>query len=132
MMGIELKMLLWATVLGLVQIALAASLSTAQRGLGWNAGPRDGAAAPLTGAAGRLDRASRNFLETFVFFAVGVLMLTLLNRGTAQTALGAQLYFWARLLYVPAYAAGISYVRTAIWAASAVGIVLVLLPLFAG
>ena len=32
-MSIELKMLLWSVVLGLVQIALAATLSTAQRGM---------------------------------------------------------------------------------------------------
>lgn len=129
-MGMELKLLLWSAVLGLVQIALAATLSTGQRGLGWNAGPRDGVAAPLTGAAGRLDRATRNFLETFPFFAAAVLMLSLLHRENAHTALGAQLYFWGRVLYVPAYAAGISYLRTLIWAVSVVGLVMVLLPLF--
>ncbi len=129
-MAIELKMLLWSLVLGLVQIALAATMSTAQRGLAWNAGPRDDPAKPLTGAAGRLQRASSNFLETFVLFAAAVLMLAWLDLETAQTALGAQLYFWARLLYVPAYAAGISYLRTAIWAAAMAGLVMVLLPLF--
>ena len=66
-MGMELRMLLWSIVLGLAQIALAATLSTSQRGLGWNAGPRDDAPLSLTGAAGRLDRAARNFLETFPF-----------------------------------------------------------------
>ena len=129
-MGMELKMLLWSIALGLVQLALAATLSTQQRGLGWNAGPRDGLAQPLTGGAGRLDRAARNFLETFPFFAAAVLMLSLAHKETAQTALGAQLYFWARVLYVPAYAAGISYVRTMIWAAALVGLILVLRPLF--
>ena len=44
--------------------------------------------------------------------------------------MGAQLYFWARVAYIPAYALGISYVRTAIWAASMAGLVMVLLPLF--
>jgi uncharacterized MAPEG superfamily protein len=129
-MGIELKMLLWATVLGMAQLALVATFSTQQRGLGWNAGPRDGVAPPLTGVAGRLDRAANNFLETFPFFAIGVLMLALLHKETEQTAIGAQMYFWARVAYVPAYAAGISYVRTAIWAVAVTGIIFVLLPLF--
>lgn len=129
-MSIELKMLLWSIVLGLVTIAVAASLSTAHRGLGWNAGPRDDVLKPLTGVAGRLERASRNFLETFPFFAAGVLMLAWLDLETEQTALGAQLYFWGRLLYVPVYAAGISYLRTVIWAVAMVGLVMVLLPLF--
>lgn len=128
-MGMELKMLLWAVVLGLVQVALAATLATGQRGLGWNAGPRDEPPRPLTGAAGRLDRASHNFLETFGFFAVAVLLLADSGKGTGQSAMGAQLYFWARVAYVPAYALGISYVRTAIWAASIAGMVMVLRPL---
>ena len=126
----EMKMLLWAVVLGLVQVASAATLATGQRGLGWNAGPRDDPPRPLTGAAGRLDRASHNFLETFGFFAVAVLLLVHAGKGTEQTAMGAQLYFWARVAYIPAYALGISYVRTAIWAASMAGLVMVLLPLF--
>lgn len=129
-MSIELTMLLWSIVLGLVQVLLAATFSTAQRGLGWNVGARDGGPAPLTGAAGRLERAVRNFLETFPFFVAAVLMVSLLQRETPQTALGAQLYFWARLLYVPIYAAGISYVRTTVWTVSMVGLLMVLLPLF--
>ena len=32
-----------------------------QRGLEWNVGPRDGVAPPLTGIAGRHERALRNF-----------------------------------------------------------------------
>jgi uncharacterized MAPEG superfamily protein len=128
-MSVEMKMLLWAVVLGLVQIGLAATLSTAQRGLAWNAGPRDEAPLPLTGVAGRLDRALRNFAETFPFFAVGVLMLALLQRSTAESTLGAQLYFWARVAYVPVYAAGIPYLRTLIWAVALVGLLMVLQPL---
>ncbi len=128
-MGIEMKMLAWAMVLGLVQIAIAATLGTQQRGLGWNVSARDGVPAPLTGLAGRLDRASRNFLETFPFFAAAVLAVVALQAGNAQTALGAQVYFWARLAYVPLYGMGIAYVRTAIWAVSMVGLVMVLWPL---
>lgn len=129
-MSIELKMLVWAMVLGLVQIGLAATLITQQRGLGWNAGPRDGVPPPLTGVAGRLDRASKNFLETFPFFAVAVLLVTLLQKNDGQTALGAQIYFWARVAYVPVYAAGIPYLRTVIWAAGLVGLLMVLKPLW--
>ena len=35
-MGIELKFLVWAIVLGLVQLLLANALVTRQRGLAWN------------------------------------------------------------------------------------------------
>jgi len=41
-MGFELQLLACAVGLGLLQLVIAATLSTAQRGLAWNAGPRDG------------------------------------------------------------------------------------------
>ena len=129
-MSIELTMLAWAIVLGLVHIFIAATFSTRQRGLMWNAGPRDGVPAPLVGIAGRLDRASTNFLETFAFFAAAVLMLTFLHKGNEHSALGAQIYFWTRVAYLPSYAAGIPFVRTLVWAVALVGLLLVVAALF--
>jgi uncharacterized MAPEG superfamily protein len=132
-MGTELQMLLWATLLGLVQLALAASMNTAQRGLAWGFGARDeNPPPPVSATAARVERAFRNFLETFAFFAVAVLLLQATGRNSAQSALGAQIYFWARVAYVPAYAIGVPFLRTLIWAAALAGIVLVLLPLFQG
>ncbi len=129
-MAIELQMLAWAVVLGLAQIMVAATLGTQQRGLAWNAGARDGDPKPLTGVAARMDRALKNFLETFGFFAVAVLAVFVTQRTNAHTALGAQLYLWSRVAYVPLYAMGIPYLRTLVWAASMAGLVLVLLALF--
>jgi uncharacterized MAPEG superfamily protein len=129
-MGVELQMLSWAVVLGLVQLVLQATLGTMQRGLAWNTSARDGEPKALTGVAARMDRALKNFLETFAFFAAAVLTVVATQHTSAHTALGAQLYFWGRVAYVPAYAAGIPYVRTLIWAASTAGLLMVLLALF--
>lgn len=129
-MEIELQMLAWSVVLGLVQIALAAMGSMGQRSPAWAASARDQPGAPLTGVAGRLDRARANFLETFALFAALVLAVVAAGKQDATSALGAQLYFWARLVYVPVYAAGIPYLRTLVWAASIVGIVMLLVALF--
>lgn len=128
-MGIELQMLAWSVVLGLVQIALAAMASMRVRGIAWIVSPRDEPGAPLIGVGGRLERARDNFLETFALFAALVLAVIALGRQDAMSALGAQLYFWARLVYVPLYAAGIPYLRSLVWAVSLAGIVLVLLAL---
>lgn len=129
-MTIELTMLAWSVVLGLAYVLLAAGLATLQRGLKWNAGNRDGEVKPLTGVAARAERASRNFLETFVFFAAAVLAVALAHRNTVHTALGAQVYFWARVAYWPVYAAGIPYLRTLIWIAAFWGLLQVLEALF--
>lgn len=129
-MSIELQMLAWSIILGLAQIAISATFGTQQRGLKWNASARDGEPKPLTGVAGRLDRANRNFIETFVFFAAAVLAVLIAQKTNSNTALGVQLYFWARLVYLAVYAAGIPYLRTAVWAVSIVGLILVLAALF--
>lgn len=129
-MTVEMQMLVWSVTLGLVQLAIATTATLGQCGLSWMASPRDGTPIVLTGMAGRLERANANFLATFVFFAALVLAGYLLQRHTSTTALGAQLYFWSRVIYLPIYAIGIPYLRTLVWTASIVGIVMLLTPLF--
>ena len=121
-MTVELKMLAWSVLLGLVQVFVAAGFATQQRGLKWNTSNRDGEPAPLTGIAARATRANHNFLETFAFFAAAVLAVTLANRASPHTALGSELYFWARVVYLPIYLIGIPYVRTLVWAVSLWGL----------
>ncbi len=124
--SVELQAVFCAILLGIVQMVLATLAAVTARGLPWAAGPRDGAAAPLGTYGGRLDRAYRNFLETFPFFLGAVLLAHALGKSTHSSQLGAELYLWGRLLYVPAYVIGIPFIRTLIWAASFVGIVMVL------
>ena len=128
-MSNELVILGWAIILGLAQVMLAATLSSGQRGMGWAAGPRDGTPAPVSALAGRLDRARANFLETFVFFAAAVLAVVVAGKSSPTTLLGAQIYFWARVAYVPTYAIGVPLLRTVVWGASIVGLVIVLVGL---
>ena len=130
--SVELQSLFCAIILGLVQLVLAVLASLNVRGLPWAAGPRDQPGAPLGIYGGRLERAWKNFLETFVFFAAAVLLAHALGKSTANSILGAQIYLWARVLYVPAYVFGIPFVRTLIWAASLVGILMVLSAIWPG
>jgi uncharacterized MAPEG superfamily protein len=129
--SIEIQMLCWSAVLGLLQLVIATTLSVKDIGLPYAAGPRDAAPPQVKIITARFLRAFANFRETFVYFAVAVLLVTLSNKTSATTALGAQLYFWARLVYVPVYAAGIPFARTAIWTISIVGLVMVLLGMLA-
>jgi uncharacterized MAPEG superfamily protein len=125
--SIEIQMLCWSVVLGLVQLFLATSLATKEQGLPYNLSPRDFPAPSVSPVTARLQRAFGNFRETFVYFAVVVLVVTVLNKHSHASALGAQIYFWARLVYVPLYAAGIPAARTLVWTVSIVGLVMVLL-----
>jgi uncharacterized MAPEG superfamily protein len=129
--SIEIQLLCWSVVLGLVQLLISTTLSVKDIGLPYASSPRDTPAPAVGVLTGRLLRAFHNFRETFVYFAVAVIIVVLLNKTNAQTAMGARLYFWARLAYVPVYAAGIPFLRTAVWTVSIVGLVMVLLAALA-
>ncbi len=129
-MTIELRMLAFSIVLGFVHILLAAHTKSLQHGYRWSAGARDEARPPLTGLAGRLDRAARNFAETFPFFVAAVLIAHLADRHNALTVWGAQLYVWGRVAYLPLYAFGVPFIRSLAWNVAVAGIALPLLALF--
>jgi uncharacterized MAPEG superfamily protein len=126
-MRIELKMLALSIVLGLVQILLAAHTASWQRGYVWTASSRDEPAPPLTGIAGRLNRALQNFLETFPLFAAAVLIAHVAGKHGWMTEWGVQLYFWGRCVYLALYAGGVFLVRSLVWNVATLGIVLILL-----
>ena len=125
-MTVELWLLVAAIVLGFVHILLQAHSMNLQRGLHWNAGPRDEHMPPLSGVAGRLKRALRNYLETFPFFAAAVLTAQVVNVHNAFTLWGAWLYVVGRIAYLPLYAFGVRYVRSLAWNIATLGILLVL------
>jgi uncharacterized MAPEG superfamily protein len=122
----ELWLLVASIILGFVHISAQAHSSNMQRGSHWNAGPRDESIPPLTGVPGRLDRALRNFLETFVFFAACVLTARVINIQNGLTVVGAWLYFLGRVAYLPLYAFGVRYLRSLAWGVAALGIALIL------
>ena len=124
--SIEIQMLCWSVVLGLGQLAVATLGGLVDQGLPYNISSRDLPPPSITRITARLQRAFGNFRESFVYFAVAVLVVTTMAKNNPTSALGAQLYFWSRVAYVLVYAAGIPVLRTLIWAASIVGLVMVL------
>ncbi len=127
-MAFELQMVAVAVLIGIVNLLWAAGAAQPQRGLKWNVGPRD-QALELTGMAGRLERAFANFRETFPFFAALVVIDYLGGRLGEITTQGALIYVIARAVYIPLYAFGVPYLRSLAWAASMVGILMLLAAL---
>jgi uncharacterized MAPEG superfamily protein len=126
----EFTMLGLSMVLGLVHLLIAARVGNSQRGIQWNVGPRDQPPPPVSAFAGRLERASRNFMETFPFFAAAILADHAMNRFSWMTVVGAQVYLIARVIYLPLYGAGVPVFRTLTWLVSLVGLLLVIAALF--
>ncbi len=131
-MSVELRMLTLSVVLGIVQIIAASHAASLQRGYRWTASPRDEKVEPLRGVAGRLDRALRNFLETFPLFAAVVLVAHVTDTHTRSLSRGARLYFWGRVACVLLYAAGVPLIRSLVWNVATIGIALVVVALLLG
>jgi len=127
-MSPDLTYLLYAVILTFVQMLVAASGANLQVGLPTLAGNREGVP-DATGWAGRARRAHLNMLENIVLFAALVLIAAVAHKANAMTALGAAIFFWARLAYAVVYVVGIPWLRTLIWAVSVVGMALIAIQL---
>lgn len=125
----EYTMLALATALGLFQLLFAARTGNSQRGLKWNVGARDEPPPPVGAVAGRLERAARNFMETYPFFAVTVILLGLSGHHSPATVWGSEIYLAARLLYLPLYGFGVPGVRTLMWMIATLAIILLIVAL---
>lgn len=128
-MSIEMMALFGAMVLGLVHLTVASFTFKAQVGNSYTVGPRDDDR-PRTGVAGRLDRAQRNFLETFAIFAAAVLMFQVLGRTSSWLSeTGAALYLGGRILFLPLYAMGTPWLRTFSWNLATAGLAMVMVAI---
>lgn len=75
--------------------------------------------------AQRAQNAHANMVENLVPFAALVVVAHLTQAASAETALGAALFFWARLVHAVAYTAGIPFLRTLSFAVAWAGMVII-------
>ena len=127
-MSVDLTLLVWCVALTVLQTVLLAVGAMQQVGLPMLAGNRENMPA-LTGWADRAQRAHRNMLESLVLFAALVLVAHVTGKANAMTALGAQLFFWGRLVYAGVYIAGVPWLRTVVWIVALAGLILIFLQL---
>ena len=128
-MTTELRLLGVAVLLGLVHLIWSSVAARGQQGWKWAGGPRD-EPRPVTGRAARLDRAFRNYLETFPLFAAALLAAHVGDSLGVLTLWGAWLYVGARIVYLPLYAFHVGLLRSLAWFVSIAALVLVVAALF--
>ncbi len=75
----------------------------------------------------RADRAAKNMGENLIIFTAVALTAVVAGAAREQTTLGAQIFFYSRVIYWPLYLSGVAYFRTLIWAISLAGIALIAL-----
>ena len=107
---------------------IAAAGANQSIGLPTLAGNREGLP-ELTGWAGRAKRGHLNMIENMVLFAALVLIAVTAGKANAMTAMGAMIFFWARLAYAVIYVAGISWLRSVAWFVGVIGMALIAIEL---
>jgi uncharacterized MAPEG superfamily protein len=98
-------------------------------GLEWGLGNR-GEPLKLPEWAARAKRAHLNLVENLAPFAILVLVAQVTGKANGMTALGAGIFFWARVAHLAVYTAGIIGLRTAVFFVGTAGEVLILIQLF--
>lgn len=116
-------------VLAIVYIFAPAFVRTQRLGMKWNAGPRD-VTADSGAVAGRLARAQTNLFETLPLVIGAVLIAHVANADAGRTALGVQIVFWSRVVYLPLYGFGVPYLRSLAWVVGLAGLVIILFAIF--
>jgi uncharacterized MAPEG superfamily protein len=124
----ELMLLLYAVALTFVQMLIASIGAQLQVGLPALAGNRENLP-EIKGWAGRARRAHLNMLENLVLFAVLVLAAVITHKTNDATLVGAQMFFYARIVYLLIFLAGIPWVRTLVWAVSIAGLIVMFVQL---
>ncbi len=127
-MTIELLMLLYSTILLFVLIAIPATESILKNGVAAQASSRDSLPDP-TVFNKRAVRLRNNMLENMALFIPLVVIVTAVGGSSEQTAMGAQVFFYARLAHAVVYLGGWPWIRPLFWFAGVVGLILMALPL---
>lgn len=81
--------------------------------------------------AQRLHRAHMNLVENIGPFAALVIVAQLTGAANEMTALGARLFFWARLAQIVVHTAGIPWARTAAFVVGWIGNIIILVQILA-
>ncbi|HVC51690.1 MAG TPA: MAPEG family protein [Stellaceae bacterium] len=119
----DLRLLLWTVALTVLQVLVAGVSANGQIRLSVLAGNRD-SVPQLTGFAKRAQSAHRNTLENLPLFIALVMIAHFVGKAGGIALLGAQLFFWGRVAHWLIYLAGIPWLRTAAFAVSVIGLIM--------
>ena len=123
-----LKLVVYMAILTWVLIMAASVIKSrawSLAGMQYAFGNRD-AAIETTAFAGRAERTADNTLVNFLLFAAIALVAHAVDPANARVALGAEVFFWARIVYIPAYYLGLRYVRSGIWGVGIFGLAMMI------
>jgi len=125
-MPIELSYLVSAIIVYFLMIVVQATLANLENKPATMAGSRDN----VTDKGVMLSRARRanaNMVESLIMFVPLILVAYVTDNLNGMTQLGAGLFLAARIVYAPLYWFGVPWLRTLVWFAGLIGIVMIAL-----
>jgi uncharacterized MAPEG superfamily protein len=128
-MTVELAMLAYAVALLFVLILIQAAAGVQAQGLTPMAGSRDNLKEP-TAFQARMKRVVDNHREGLTLFAPLALIAAVTHATSPLIPLGAQLFFYARVVHAGLYIFGVPLIRPLAWVAGIVGTGMVFLGVF--
>ena len=123
-MSIEIVVLAAAGGLALMLTLIQGTRNVLVLGLTTAAGNQHDVA-PWGGWNDRLNRALRNLIEAIAIYAPIAIAVYALGVGNETSALGAKIFFGARLVHAVVYTAGVPWIRTGAWFVGVIGILMV-------
>lgn len=128
-MTVETTVFLLTLGLGFFHILLMAGCNIPVHGLMPLLGARDNLPKSDNIFLNRAWRANDNFKETALWALPLLVLVQVTGDANATTALGAWLYFWSRVVFVPLYFFGVHTLRTVAWLGGLAGIGMMALQL---
>lgn len=121
---LELSVLLW-----IAHVLVQAATANSEFGAAYLFTARDTQPTAKGLACGRATRALNNYVENLGPFIAMALALIATGQHGGLGAAGATIWILARIVYLPTYVMGVIYVRTALWAISIIGLLMMLVRL---
>jgi len=112
----ELSILALYGLLVALTVLLQTTGALGQLGMGYLMSSRD-ENREAAGMTARLERALNNSVVAMTLFAPAILILAARDAFSDASLTAAQLFLLARVVYLPAYALGITGLRTLVWLA---------------
>jgi uncharacterized MAPEG superfamily protein len=128
-MSLELTYLTWSVVIVLGYLVVQVLEQIARNGLVVALTYQTDKEKPVGVLMQRFNASFSNFLVSYPAFISLVVIIALTNSSSDLTALGAAIWFWARIAHIPAHVSGLPVIRTLVWAISIAGLVMMLYSL---
>lgn len=124
----ELNYLVAVIALYFVMIAVQTFFTDKEHGIKHGVGARDNTV-DKTLMVQRSKRANANMVESLLIFIPLIFVAVIAERTNSMTALGAALFFWARVAFAPLYWFGVPWLRTGAWFIGIIGLILIFLQI---